>query len=460
MTRRTIGALGLFAGLLGLALYVRSVPEKGDRRANRPGAFAPIPAADIAKVTVKSEGQGIVLKRADGDNFRVVDPLDYPADAYAAKTLIEKLSKITFDDAITDRPEKHAEFEVDDAKGAHVTVEDKSGKVRADFVVGKYLNGTTLMRAAKSNQVFQAVGSLKHVFAKDLRGWRDKVVLDFKREEAQRLQVETSAGTIALKKKDEATWEVESSPATIPNLDQAMPGQIVTALAALRANDFADGAGADEAGLDKPTARITVTLKDGKTHALLIGASKGDDFFARPPDGRQVFLLRKNTVERVARRPIEFRDKTVLSFKADDALEVRITKGKSAVTLVRQGGAWTTRPAIEFDAQRVQNLVSTLANLKASTLSGDAVAGRPSGDVAVRLKDGTRAALRIGPLVGDNNYYVQREGRDDAFLVSKYVVDRFLLDAEGLKQPARQPGMPPGTPPRMPPGMPPGMPSR
>jgi uncharacterized protein DUF4340 len=435
MRTRTLLTLALFGALLGVAFWVRRIPEKGDRRSDRPGAFAPIPAAEIAKVTIRNAGQTVVLRRGDKDAFRVAEPVDYPADSYATKTMVEKLGKILFDEVVTDRPDKQAEFEVDDAKGTRVTVLDKSGKVRADFLVGKYVNGTTMMRQVGRNQVFGAVGSLKFVFAKDAKGWRDKTILDFKREDAQRLEVETAAGRIVLKKKDETTWEVESSPIPIANLDQAMPSQIVTSLAALKANDFADGAG-PEAGLDKPEATLSVTLKDGNTRRILVGAhkgEKGDDVYVRPPDGRQVFLLRKQTIERIARHPIEFRDKTVLSFKADDAVEIKITKGKGALTLVRNGGDWATRPSGEIDAAKVRTLVAALANLKASTLSDDAVAGKPTGEVAVRLRDNTRATVRVGALVGDSNYYVQRDGRDDAFLVGKYTVDRFLVDADGLK---------------------------
>jgi hypothetical protein len=435
MARRTIVALILFGGLLGLVLWARRVPEKGDRTSDRPGPFVPVPADEIAKVTIRSAGQTvvpIVIERAEKDAFRLSQPVSYPVDSHGSKTLVEKLSKPVFGDVVTDRPDKHAEFEVDDAKATRVTVADKAGKVRADFLVGKYLSGATMMRPVGKNQVFQAIGSLQHVFAKDATGWRDKTILEFPRDDAVRLEITTAAGTIVLAKKDEKSWQVESSPLLVENPDQAMATQIVSSLAALKATGFADDAGA-ETGFDKADARLTVTLKDGKTHTLLVGALQGDNRYVQAAGGKQVFLMRKQSVERFVRRPIEFRDKSVLSFKVDDAIEVKIVKGPKAISLVKNGADWTTRPAMEFDAAKVRGVLSALANFKAATLSDEAVAGKPTGDVTVRLKDGTRASLRIGPLVGDTNYYVQRDGRDDAFLVSKYTVDRVLIDADGLK---------------------------
>ena len=140
MARRTIVALVLFGCLLGLALWVRTVPEKGDRTVNRPGPFSPVPAEEIAKVTVREAGRTIVLSRVDKEAFRVVEPVDYPADPYGTKTLVEKLSKMLFGDIVTDRADKHAEFEVDDAKGTRVTVESLFTNLESGLSLDEYLD--------------------------------------------------------------------------------------------------------------------------------------------------------------------------------------------------------------------------------------------------------------------------------------------------------------------------------
>ena len=61
MAKRTGIALLLFGGLLGLLLWARTVPEKGERTQARPGPFTPIPADQIARVTVQSADRKSVV---------------------------------------------------------------------------------------------------------------------------------------------------------------------------------------------------------------------------------------------------------------------------------------------------------------------------------------------------------------------------------------------------------------
>ena len=45
---------------------------------------------------------------------------------------------------------------------------------------------------------------------------------------------------------------------------------------------------------------------------MLIGKKKGEeDFYVKRADAPQVFLVKKYNLERINKRPIEFRDKTI-----------------------------------------------------------------------------------------------------------------------------------------------------
>ena len=65
-------------------------------------------------------------------------------------------------------------------------------------------------------------------------------------------------------------------------------------------------------GSTPPALTVTVGLKGGKKVTVLIGNKKGDDeFYVKTADAPQVFVVKKYNVERVNKRPIEFRDKTL-----------------------------------------------------------------------------------------------------------------------------------------------------
>lgn len=455
--KKTLGALVVFGGLLGAYAYVRSIPEKGEPAAR----FTPIPhikADDVAKIQIAKEGEKVVLVRVDGENFRTAEPVDYPADKSAVKTLLEKLGKLQFGDRVTDKAEKHAEFEVDDEKGVHVMVYEKSDadKPRADFYVGAMKDGYTMLRAAGKNDVVQVVGAIKSIFGRDLKGWRDKSILDFKREEAERIEVDSPAGRYVLVAEAKApdseppsghethakktAWKLDTTPIVVDSLDDDVPSGIVTALAGLKAADFADGIKLDEAGLENPAWTISVGVKGGATHRLLVGNKKGDqDTYVKVPDKPQVFLIKKYTVDRIARRPIDLRDKTVTSFKDDDIEEVEIVKAKDRLLLHRASGSWTSTPSTKLDDVKVKSAVSALAGLKAIAFSDisdpkKTGLGKPEGVVTVRLRDKSKVALRVGAEAEDNTVYLVRDGRPDVFLIKKYTVERFLKKREDLEK--------------------------
>ena len=61
-------------------------------------------------------------------------------------------------------------------------VAKKGDKVLADFRVGKMANNQTLIRKEGSDQVGQAVGSIKWQLDKDGAGFRDKSITTFDQE--------------------------------------------------------------------------------------------------------------------------------------------------------------------------------------------------------------------------------------------------------------------------------------
>ncbi|MEK6608403.1 MAG: DUF4340 domain-containing protein [Myxococcota bacterium] len=447
--KKTLLAAIVLGGLLGSYAYLSSRPEKGER-ARRAPPFSSQPKDRVAKVTIVKDGKKVVLARVDKESFRVAEPVDYPADKYAVKTLLEKLEKLEFGDVVTDQSAKHAEFEVDDAKGVRVTVEDADGKARADFLVGKIAGGYTLVRAAGKNEVVQVVGSIKTTFSKELKAWRDKTIFDFKRDEAERIEVATPGGAYALagaKEGEKIKWTLASAPLAVDALDEDVPSGIVSSLYALKASDFADNATLETAGLVTPAFAITVKA-GGAAHTLLVGGKKDEDFYVKRADKPQIFLLKKYTVDRVAKRPIDLRDKTVASFKEDDVESVEIVKGGDRLRLARKDGAWSSTPETKLDEAKVKSAVAALAMLKASSFSDarDAATtglGKPQGIVTVRLKDRSNVTVRVGGKTAeDNELYLARDGRPDVFVVKKYTVDRFLKTAADFERKADAPPMP------------------
>jgi hypothetical protein len=235
---------------------------------------------------------------------------------------------------------------------------------------------------------------------------------------------------------------VVSSTVKIDKLDNSVPSGIAGALSNWKANDFADGVALAAAGLEPPALTVTVGLKGGKSVVALVGGAKGEaDFYVKKADAPQVFLVKKFGVDKVDKRPIEFRDKTLCDLAADDVTEVAVSAGDHSYTLVKSGSEWkATKPAkLELDAAKATPIAGAFKDLKGTAFADDqslkdnglakprliTVKGKSKGGCAVRVGDETKDKV---------SYFVAGGKGTEVYLAPKWSLDRILVKPDDLKK--------------------------
>jgi hypothetical protein len=454
MNRRTLIAGVLLAGLGLIAFVVLRSPEKGTRTGESARPVAKLNAGDFDTLEVTKGGTTTVIKK-DGGTYRIEKPVAYAADQDAAKQAFEGIEKLEFDGIISDQKSKHDEYEVG-ATSTRVTVK-KGDKTLADLRIGKSANNLTMVRLEGKDEVWQAVGSLKYEFDKDGSAWRDKSITTFAEPDAQRIEiVSKTGGKIALTRpapKDGGAgggeWTVAESTVKVDPLDKTVAPGIISGLTAWKANDFADGAKPADTGLDAPENTITVGLKGGKKVSVLVGKKKGEeDYYVRTADSPQVFLVKKYNVERINKRPIEFRDKTICNLTEGEITEIAVARDKDSFTLVKQPGkkadeAWkVTKPAgVTLDTTKVNAIVGAFKDWKATSFAEDSspkATGlvKPTATIAAKSNlKGSGCVLKVGSELGDKqNSYLEKAGSPDVFTVPKWSLDRVLVKVDDLKK--------------------------
>lgn len=440
MNRKTLGALLVFLVLLGIVYYLQTKPEKGERIGERQRPLAKLKADQIKKVTITAKNTSVELVRKDKETWRLLKPIDDEADEAAVKSMVSKLEALEFGDLVTELKAKHTEYQVDDAAGIRVAVSDGS-RTLADFYLGKSVESFTMLRVAGKDAVWQAVGSLRFAFEREIKNWRDRRIIEFKRDDARKLQVTTEAGSVTLSRPDASTpWKPDSSPVKLDQLDTSVISTLLSSLSSLRAFDFADDIKPDRSGLDQPRATLTVDLDGGQQVTLLVGTSEKDDIWVQKKGSPRVFVLKKSSADNLLKRPVDFRDKTVLSFKKDDVIGMTITKlagGKDSLTLAKKGDDWLGNGKKVQDPKKISGALDTLSSLKAqgfARLSPKEMGmDKPGWSIEVRLKDRSKHLLTVGSVDNDGLYGLSRKGLSDLFVFRKYTLDRFLLDPKDYK---------------------------
>jgi hypothetical protein len=240
---------------------------------------------------------------------------------------------------------------------------------------------------------------------------------------------------------------VVETTAKVEPFDKSVPGDLVSALYAFKANDFADGVSPADSGLDDPGLTVTVGLKGDKKQTVMIGKKKGEeDFYVKKADSPQVFLVKKYNLERINKRPVEFRDKTICNLATDNVTQVAVARASDSFTLVKDpkktgDDAWKlSKPAgVTLDGSKVNNIVSAFKEWKASGFAEDnapAATGlaKPTATVIAGAKGGA-CNVKVGSETADKqSYYVTATGAPDVFVAPKWSVDRVLVKLDDLKK--------------------------
>jgi Domain of unknown function (DUF4340) len=149
-------------------------------------------------------------------------------------------------------------------------------------------------------------------------------------------------------------------------------------------------------GLDKPAADVTLTLKDGKTLGVALGAKTptGVWVYARERDKPAVFVLGESVLRDSTRPLVDFRDRAVLAFdpKAVTGFEVVLPDETLAVESA-DGGWRLTKPSVRrADTETVTDFLDKLNAQKVREFVADGAPTRaPYG-----LERPTRLTIHTG----------------------------------------------------------------
>ncbi len=483
MEKRTLYAV-VFAVVAAIVAYATiGSHDKGERKGPKPRPIPVLKAADVTKLEITTQKDENITLAKKGTSWRITSPIDSPADAQAAKALTDGLEKLTFGDIATENISKHVEMQVADKGSAHLKV--TLGTNTYEMILGQSINAYTMLRVPGQNQVWQSSNVFTYLVNKPLKDWREHIVAPITPADVTKLAISVPGGSSLVLEVEPAaadaagadkpkrlttTWKVTASTGDAPKagdaLDNSQPATVVQALQSLRAADFVDDPKPKELGLEPPSLVVAATTKDGEV-GVEIGGNKDEDFYVRKVGEPTVYVVKKYLLDRLTYAPIDYRDKRLLSHKADEVTQLDVVQGKDTTVLHNKDGAWQLQGGGATDAAKVKALVGGVETLVADHFVTDKTVktelDKPRATVAITLKAGGKDVLKVGGLTKDQgSYYVTVEGPGHAkppevMQAKKFAIDRLLRKPADLAPSAKAgPGAPPkGLPPGMPPHAPP-----
>lgn len=265
--------------------------------------IAEIDSALVTEITIEKEDQTLTLTRKE-DGWYITRPIDYMATKSFVKTLLGKLTGMRIESKITDKKERWADFEVDDAKGKKVTV--KQGDKTDTFIIGKVASGyrQSYARLLDEDTVYLINGSYASSLNRKVDNWREKKVADIK--DTAIIGVVTDK--LTLKKEDDG-WRITPKKGESFLADEDKVKRHLGSISRLRTAEFPDSSDYASINFDKPLHFMKVELSSGDTREIKFytDPSQEDRYFFTYHKKPYVFRCYGAILRQLIRDPDEFK---------------------------------------------------------------------------------------------------------------------------------------------------------
>ena len=394
---------------------------------------------------------GIVIDRAEGrvrlekidEEWRLREPLDFPADESVVSSTLGSLANLTADRRLAADEFDWADYGLEQA-AVTVTLRMADGSERVVAVGDELpLGSKRALRIDSSDGVTIASGWFVSDLEREVDDWRSRDVVDISEDRVASIDIGAGEDRIRAVRLEDR-WQLLEPVDDLGDRDHLQ--SLVRDLDSLRIEEFLDDpVDLGDLGLDAPEYEITVVRADGGEPLRLdLGSTRegerGAEVACRRGDS-EFFWASERVRTRLSKAPVLWRSKKVMPFETWDAEGLGISRDGDGVELEQVDGLWRiAQDAAEANYSAVQDRLTKLANLEATDydLMAPMTAEMGRAEVVLKAAD-DEAEGRVltfeffEPLSEGGRAMVRVSGRNNVMGVQVADVDVILGDFESLR---------------------------
>jgi hypothetical protein len=431
----------VIAVLAYILLVERHRPTSEEARKEAEKVLRDFDRDEVAGIVIDRGGARVRLEKV-GEDWRLREPLDFPADSSRVSSTLGSVANLTVDRRLASDEVDPAQYGLDEPT-AELTLTMADGGERVIAVGDEMpLESTRALRVDDGAEIVIASGWFVSDLEREVDDWRSRDVIDFMENDIASIDIESGVDSIRAVRLDDE-WQLLRPLADMADGDHL--GSLISDLRSMRIEEFLDdGSDPGELGLDLPEYELTVIRADGEEPLRLdLGATRegdsGTEVACRRGDG-EYFWASERVRTRLSKAPVLWRSKRVMPFETWEAEELRVTTAESTVALVQDGSVWRFADETEADLTKVQERLRALAGLEATDYDLMAPLTREMGSVEIELEaededqDGPWIRFDFfAHLEEGGRAMVQVTGRDTVMGVDVAEVGRILADLESLR---------------------------
>lgn len=424
-------ALGAF-----IVFVERHAPTTEERLERADRVFAELDENEVVGLRLRT-GHGPVRLVRSGDDWRLVEPIDYPADDAAVRSLLRSIASLDADRSLSADEVAPADYGLDDPPLGVVLESSDGTSFELDIGNETPLGGKRAVRRGGGGDILLCSGAFVRDLDRGVDDWRSRDVIELFEDDLASLSVE-HAGDVIDAVRSNGRWQLARP---VPDLaDPEQMRSLVSELNGLRISEFLD-ADSDPSvlGLDPPEYRIELTRAAGGDPVTLeLAAPAGDEStIVCRRNGSEVFRVPGTIRARLAKAPVLWRSAKVWPFSSWEATRVEITGSGGAVLIDRVDGLWQLEDGGQANDAELRRRLNALADLEARDHDLMLPPTEVLGSVILVLEDdGSAEGLTYtfyAPLEPGGHAAVTVSTRANVMAVDASVVDTVVGDLEALK---------------------------
>jgi len=466
----------ILISILGILVVVSLIKKVTQRQENiveeaafRQMASTKFEVSDIERVEIykgAKEKDKIVMVKGSG-GWLVKSYFNAPVKEQKINDFIDKVRDVE-GEFRSESSEVLKDFDISDDKAIHVAFFKAGSKEPASHVlVGKAAgSGSTFIRLAGENKIYTVdvnlsadvgVQNSSKGDAPKPNNWFDLAMLKLDKESVSKIEVTTPTRSVSFEKqevkedkkpktaspsvpgqkkddKKKYEWKVTSGKYT--KIKENAMNQMLGSLSNFSAVDVVDPAKVKEAGLDKPSYRISIVKDDGKKEVVVASRFKGNIYAMLKGTRDTVYKIASYNFENVFKKGSALFDLKGINVDPAEMKELTIKTPKGEFSFARlPNHSWgITKPfkGIALLQSGLSSVAEALAKWKPVDYADSA--GKISVNtpyvVSFVYKDGKKTVLRVnGEMIeGTVERYCRLEanGKSNVFIISEGDFERLF----------------------------------
>jgi len=397
----------------------------------------------VKRLEVHHEDHLIAVESEGDKGWKMVAPLEAKADKTKVNDLISTINGAKVKEFIDDTPQDLVKYGLNPPRW------------RLSFFIGDDRAEKSLLLGDEDTAkggVHAKRGAMDHVFLvetkllekipQDAGDWRDRMLMAFKREEVEKVEIRTGDDTTAVACVDHCgqipddRWQIKQPMEA--KADAVKVRTLLRSLEELKVKTFVAEMAEDLTpyGLANPAAQISIWRKENTDPiTVLLGREDADKggYYLKLAERPAVYLIDTKDYSDLVKKAPDLRDRKLLAFKARDVRKLEIKHADGEVVIEGDGESWSQiKPAkAKLDAYKVRSLLWKLEDLefkeewKATVVAAD-VHGldTPSAAVTLWVQDGKKVdTVKLGTKIeGKELVYAQLESSPMLYAVDAKVL--------------------------------------